>query len=148
MYPKFKRLKLSREKTLPCRKNCTGSEAAAETGKQALSWSLSSWGLILKNKINPGRTVSCSFGICPGPWPPGLRIEHLSCSVPTPRAPLYRDAFQLHKKFLWEHPVISAFVYGSSSIWRRLKSLMRAEETTVYALLRILGPLKEHMPLT
>lgn len=42
---------------------------------------------------------------------------------------------QIYKQFfLWKHSVISGFVYGSPSIWRRLKSLMRAEGPAAFSL--------------
>lgn len=81
------------------------------------------------------------------PWPsgpPGLGIMLFI----NPGAPLYTEALQLHKQFLCEHPVISGFVYGSSLISRRLKSLMRVEETAVLSLLGTLGPPKECRPLS
>lgn len=43
---------------------------------------------------------------------------------------------QIYKQFfcVWKHSVISGLVYGSSSIWRRLKSLMRAEGPAAFSL--------------
>lgn len=65
-----------------------------------------------------------------------LSMEHSSNCWPTPRTPIYVGTVRYTNNFffLWKHSVISGFVCGSSSIWRRLKSLMRAEGPAAFSL--------------
>ena len=89
---------------------------------------------IFKNNINPEEQSLAAWESALALWPP-RPLDHAIRQHQEP--PFYRRLSIT--QFSWEHPIISGFVYGNSLIWRRLKSLMSAEETAVLSLFRTPG---------
>lgn len=89
------------------------------------------------NLQNYGReTTTYSLWICPTPVAPQTSVRNILQTVDQQQGLPFMQALSDIQTFfcVWKHSVISGFVYGSSSIWRRLKSLMRAEGPAAFSL--------------
>lgn len=119
----------------PCQRN-SKSEVRDGGWKESLphKWNLQKY---------RGETTTHSLWICPTPMAPQTSAWNILQTVDQHQGlPFMQALSDIQTIFVcvWKHSVISGFVYGSSSIWRRLKSLMRAEGPAAFSLHGIRWP--------